>query len=370
VIPRWTSLALRSAALAFVAVGAYAAPASAHGTAQVPATDYRVEVRGTDPAIAGVHVRAVDDGIRMELRNDSPTEVMVLGYADPPEPYLRIGPNGVFRNQRSPAVFWNSKANQNTTESPPASFDPKAEPQWRRISTSTVARWTDHRAHYLGGTPSGGGSQVVLRWQIPLRHEGRGVALTGVTRYLPPPSPAPYLLYLAVLGVALVLAGRTRAWATVLAGTLAVLLASSITELVGEWGATTLSFPSRIGEHIYVFAGLALGVFALGWLLLRRNRPYDATPLALLAGVALLLASGLAALPFLTHTLLPSTMPATFVRVLVATIIGTGAATVVISAMRLRRPFEPRRRSADGNDQESSRTNAMRRSMYAENQPR
>ena len=85
------------------------------------------------------------------------------------------------------------------------------------LSTGNVTRWTDHRAHYLGGTPTGGASKVVLRWEIPLRQDGQPVALTGVTRYLPPPSPAPYLLYAAVLAIALVLGGRTRAWANVLA---------------------------------------------------------------------------------------------------------------------------------------------------------
>src|SRR3954447_15193484 len=105
---RRVSVALRCLALALLALVALASPASAHGTAQVPATDYRVEVRGLTPSITGVHVRAVDDGIRMELRNGSRTEVTVLGYANPPEPYLRIGPNGVYRNERSPAVFWNS----------------------------------------------------------------------------------------------------------------------------------------------------------------------------------------------------------------------------------------------------------------------
>jgi hypothetical protein len=352
-------VAARVLALAGALVVTLASPASAHGTAQVPATDYKVTVRSMTPAVGGLHVRAVDDGNRVELTNDSRVEVTVLGYDN--EPYLRIGPDGVWRNNRSPAVYWNRQQNQQViTSAPPAGYDAKKPPSWHHISDEHVTRWHDHRVHYQGAAPSGG-AQTVLRWQLPLRQGDQAITVAGDVRYLPPPSPAPFLLYAALVAIALCLAGRTKRWPTVLLVTLVLLLFGAGVQLVGEWGATTLSVPSRIGEHVYVFAGLALGLGALVWLIVRRHRPYDATPIALLAGVALLLASGLTGLPLLAHSLLPSTLSADFVRFLVATTIGAGIAAIVITATKLRRPFEPRARDRDG--QESSSATAILRSM-------
>jgi hypothetical protein len=355
---------LRAAARAIVLAGALvvtlASPASAHGTAQVPATDYDVQVRSITPAVAGLHVRSVDDGNRVELDNDTGREVIVLGYDN--EPYLRVGPKGVWRNRRSPAVYWNRQQNQQViTSAPPAGYDASKPPVWQHISGGHVTRWHDHRVHYQGSAP-GGRARIVLRWELPLREGGRTLTVAGDVRYIPPPSPAPYLLFAALVAIGLCLAARTKRWPTVLMVALTLLIAAAALQLVGEWGATTLSLPSRIGEHVYVFAGIALGIGALVWLVVRRARPYDATPIALLAGVALLLASGLTGLPLLAHSLLPSTLPAGFVRVLVATTIGAGIAVVVITATKLRRPFEPRA-GYGRDDQESSSATAILRSM-------
>jgi hypothetical protein len=352
-------VAIRCTSLALVLVAAMASPAAAHGTAEVPAGDYSTEVSAVAPPVEGLHARAVDEGVAIELRNESSHEVTVLGYDG--EPYLRVGPDGVFRNERSPATFWNTQANRNTTELPPPSYDATKAPTWHRISDGTVARWRDHRAHYVGGS-SGGAARVVLAWTIPLRDGDRDISIAGTVRYLPPPSPAPYLLFAALLAFALVVAGRTRVWPVVLTGSLAVLVVAAGAQIVGEWGATTLPFASRVGEHVYVFAGVALGIGACTWTITRRSRPYDATPIALLAGVALLLASGLSGIPFLAHEVIPTTFPNAFVRILVAVTIGVGLATVVIAATRLRQPFAPRPAA----NQESSTATEILRSMYAE----
>jgi hypothetical protein len=246
------------------------------------------------------------------------------------------------------------------TQGLPAGYDASKPPQWQHLSSGHVTRWHDHRVHYQGTAPSGG-TRTVLRWELPLRQGDQTIKVTGDVLYLPPPSPAPYLLYAGLLAVALGIAGRTKQWPNVLMLCLVLLVVAAVLQIVGEWGATTLSLPSRIGEHVYVFAGLVLGVGALVWLIVRRARPYDATPIALLAGVALLLASGLSGLPLLAHSLLPSTLPAGFVRFLVATTIGAGIATVVISATKLRRPFEPR--AGAGRVQESSSETEILRSM-------
>jgi hypothetical protein len=347
-----------------------ASPASAHGTTQVPATDYAVEVDGITPRPpTGVQARAVDGGSLLQLRNPSGSTVTIHGYDG--EPYLRVGDDGVFRNARSPATFWNERADTDTP--PPAGYDSSAPPRWERISGGRTVRWHDHRAHFMGAAPDGG-EQVVLRFDVPLSVEGRTgeLAIVGDVRYLPPPSPWAYLGVAAVIAIALIVAGRTRFWVATLTGGVVVLVAAAAIAVVGEWNANTLSFVERIGEHVYVFAGLLLGIAAIAGLITRRAHAYDATPIALLAGVALLLASGVSGIPLLAHSVLPTELPETLERALVTVTIGTGLATVVVSAMHLRRPPDARGVAAGepgtarDSDQDSSTGIAILRSMYAE----
>ena len=62
------------------------------GRAEVPA----LRLVSVSPQPADVTVRVVENGSRVELRNSSDRDLVVLGYAG--EPYLRIGPAGVFTN--------------------------------------------------------------------------------------------------------------------------------------------------------------------------------------------------------------------------------------------------------------------------------
>jgi hypothetical protein len=312
------------------------APAAAHGTAQTPASDYEVDVSPLDARLDGITVDIDDDGSRLVLRNGTDREVTVEGYSG--EPYLRIGPDGVFRNEVSPATFWNQR--ESTDVAPPPEYDAEAEPRWERIAQEPVATWHDHRPHYMGAAPEGGGAQVVKRWDVPLRLAGEDgtVVVSGLIRYLPPPSPWPYVIGAVLLAGAVVTAGRTRRWPVALAGALALTVVAAALQLAGEWGAVDASAGSRVGEHVYVFAGIVLGLAAIAWMVRKRSTPYDATPLALLAGVALALASGLTGLPFLAHAVIPTTLAAPLARVLVAVCLGAGVATIVVAAMRLRGP--------------------------------
>jgi hypothetical protein len=86
-----------AAALGAVVVSAQ--PASAHGVGGVQPSNFETTVDGTTPRVRGLTVQPVDLGNELELRNDSGVEVVVLGYQG--EPYLRVGPGGVFENRRS-----------------------------------------------------------------------------------------------------------------------------------------------------------------------------------------------------------------------------------------------------------------------------
>ena len=87
-------------ALALATVCVAASPAAAHGVGGREPTNVRSRIISVTPQLAGLQVTLIEDGERVELTNRGPTEVTVLGYDD--EPYLRVGPDGVFENTRSP----------------------------------------------------------------------------------------------------------------------------------------------------------------------------------------------------------------------------------------------------------------------------
>ena len=99
-------------------------------------SDFAGRVTGVDPAVPGMTVRVLQFGDELEVADSTGAEVEVPGYSD--EPYLRIGPDGVWRNARSPATYINLDRYGRTTLPPEA--DPRAEPDWQQVST---------RPHYV-----------------------------------------------------------------------------------------------------------------------------------------------------------------------------------------------------------------------------
>ena len=87
----------------------------------------------------GISARVVDLGSKIELTNRTSTEIIVLGYEG--EPYLRIGPDGVFENLHSQATYINRTRLGGTV---PVDVDtsPTAAPEWKKISSGHTARGT------------------------------------------------------------------------------------------------------------------------------------------------------------------------------------------------------------------------------------
>jgi hypothetical protein len=328
------------------ALAVNAAPAWAHGVSGVQPTNYRTTVAGASPPIAGLTMRAVDLGARLELTNLTRTDVVVLGYQS--EPYLRVGPGGVFENMRSPAVFLNRTSIPSSAA--PRSYDAAATPEWRRVSAAHTVRWHDHRAHWMGSSPppevtrDPSARHVVIHWQVPATYGNHTIAFTGDVVWIPGPSPWPWLAGAAGLAVAVVVAARTRHWRLVLVVGLALLVAGEALHVAGLWGASAASTASKAGASVYSLAGCLVGVAALA--MLRRRDPYDATPVVLVAAVFLLIAGGLADITSLTRSQLPSSLPDALARGVVMTALGLGTGVVVASAMRLRRPQPSRRTPA------------------------
>lgn len=68
-------------------------------------SNYRTRITSVVPASPDVTVRVIDTGSRLELTYRGTGMAVVVGYQG--EPYLRVGPDGVFENARSPAAYLN-----------------------------------------------------------------------------------------------------------------------------------------------------------------------------------------------------------------------------------------------------------------------
>lgn len=341
--------------LAGIAIIVTAAPASAHGVGGVQPRNYETKLLRVDPAIPGIHLTVVDLGDNLILRNDTRHDVVVLGYDG--EPYLRVGPRGVFENMRSPATYLNRS--RIPTSKPPRFANPTASPVWHKVSSAPEAKWHDHRAHFMGTedppevTRDTSSRHLIDRWNVEFRTNGKTVRASGELLYVPPPSPWPFVGIAIVLAGAVVLLSRTRIWRATIGTALTLLVASDIAHVIGVWDATTASTGSKFAESAYSLAGIGLGLLALAWMW--RRGAEAAMPLVLVAGIFLFFAGGLADVGVLGHSEIPTTLPDTLERLLVAFDLGLGAGVAIGAALHLRqgvRATAPARRSG---------TNAPRR---------
>jgi hypothetical protein len=326
---------LAAALLASAAIVLAAAPAGAHGLGGLQPTNYESRLVAVQPRIAGLHVRLTDLATKVGLTNDTGHEVTVLGYAG--EPYLRIGPRGVFENVRSPAVAINRSATNPGT--PPKSADASAPPEWRKVSSGRSAAWHDHRAHFMGTDDppliqrNRDRRLVFDHWTIPLVANGRDVAVRGVLVYVPPPSPWPYVIGALVLAVGLFAACRTRWWRQWMAGALTVMVIAETLHVIGLWDASTASGATKLVESLYSLGGIALGLLALVWM--ARRGADAAIPIVLIASIVLLIAGGLADVTSLGKSELPTTFAPEVARVLVVITLGLGAGLTAAAVARL-----------------------------------
>jgi hypothetical protein len=337
---RVTRRLLALGALVGAVVAGTASPAAAHGLGGLQPNNYETVLDAVTPRVAGVHVRATDLGTKVELTNARATDVVVLGYQG--EPYLRVGPRGVFENRRSPATSINRSIT--IERAPPADADPTAPPEWRQISSGTTARWHDHRAHFMGDDDPPAVARapdqrrVVDNFEIPLEVGGEQgnepVVVEGRIVYVPPPSPWPWVAGAVIVAATVVGLSRTRAWRTVFVVALALLTIAEIAHVVGLWEASTASFGTKAGESAYSFAGVALGLLALGWMW--RKGVEAAVPLVLVATIFLFFAGGLADVTALGNSQIPSTLPAGVARLTVMLMLGLGGGLAVATALRLR----------------------------------
>jgi hypothetical protein len=326
------------AGLALLLVGAAAGPAAAHAVGTgTEASNYRTTIHGIDQGTPGISVRVVSGGL-LELTNRSREEVVVLGYRL--EPYLRVGPDGVFENRRSPSTYTNKF--RTAPASIPPEFDAQAPPEWRRIGDGPSAGWHDHRAHWTGPDPPAvkanpGAVQVVMQnWKVPLRQGDRTMLIRGDITWVPGPAPWPWLLAaVGLFAAALAGAGGYRR-PRVLAVVALVAVAADMVHTAGALLAST----APLAAQLYGTATSAAGwvVSGLAAYRLLRGRADTGLIYLLLGGVFLTLAGALPDLSALARSQLPSGFGPVVTRAAITFTLGLGAAMVVAGLAGFRAP--------------------------------
>jgi hypothetical protein len=187
---------------------------------------------------------------------------------------------------------------------------------------------------------------AVPSWSIELRTGGRLADVVGEVRWVPGPSPLPWLAGAALLAMAVVAAGRGRHWLGAMVAALALVVALDLVQLAGAWiGAR----PPLAGKL------LGLGASAAGWVLaalavrqlLRRRLESGLFQLLLAAGL-LTVVSGLGDLGFLLRSQLASSLPDAIVRAAVTAKLGLGIGALTAAALQLRSLLSAQAKAAAG----------------------
>ncbi|MDQ4068413.1 MAG: hypothetical protein M3203_02890, partial [Actinomycetota bacterium] len=202
---------LATLAITLITTPVPATAAAAGALTAVPSTNFHTRLRAVEPRVPGLELKVIELGNRLELTNRTGTEVVVLGYED--EPYLRVGSDGVFTNRLSPATYLS--ADRRATRTVPEEASPDAPPEWVRVAGGPVARWYDHRVHWMGveNPPAVRAAPderhvVFPNWTVPLLHGDVRVEARGDLVWVPGPGLWPWLLVaVAPVGAATLLLG-------------------------------------------------------------------------------------------------------------------------------------------------------------------
>jgi hypothetical protein len=254
----------------------------------------------------------------------------------------------VFENRRSPAVYLNRS--RDASAAVPGTADPSADPEWVKTSDGHVARWHDHRAHWMGdqdppAVRRAPGERHVINpaWKVPLEHGGDPVVVTGSLTWVPGPSAAPWWLLAAGLCAATVaLALPARRGVAAIGVALLALVAVDVAHALG----IALSAAGPIGTQLGKLVGgsfasfIAWAVAFAGIPLLRRGSD-DGLWFAGFAALFITLVGGVNDLADLTRSQVPFGWSAGLARALVAVTLGLGTGVVAAAAVRLLRNRAP-----------------------------
>jgi hypothetical protein len=328
--------------IAAVILTAGATPAFAHSVSGVGATNFKTTLT-KQPKIAGLHVKVIEAGSRLEATYSGAGTLFVLGYTD--EQYLRIDRRGVFENLKSPATYINKTRNG---VNPPGDADARAKPEWHKVSSGRVARWHDHRVHWMGGinpplvTREPGKRHVIVPdWKVNFVHGATRSAVEGSLTWVPGPSPVvPMVLILLCIGGLVVLARRFSPFLVVAIAT-AVMVAVDVVHSFAIGFANAGTTAQQLGRT-FSSSSVSIPAWIVGggavYFLLRRR--VDGFFAAVFTGLLVAVVGGFADASVLTHSEVPFALSPGAARVIVALSLGLGIGVAAASGLAIRR-LEP-----------------------------
>ena len=338
----YSRLGIRAALLAACTIAilvVHAAPASAHTISGPKPSNFRSEIESIEPARPGVSVRVVDLGSQLELTNRSDTDVTVLGYEG--EPYLRVGPDGVFENIHSEATYVNRGRNGGAVPDG-VETDPKAAPEWHKVSDGNNVRWHDHRIHWMGDQLP---PQVRANPDVPFRvseqeillvQNGERSTVIVALDWVPAPNALGWFAFIGglfALGLAAALLPRWRIPLAFLIGFLLVVDAvHSVAYVVPQPGGNVEKSLRFLGGSFVSVVVWAVSVPTIIGVLRRRA---EALYGVIFVGLMVALIGGATDLSALWKSQVPNLGPAALTRFLIAVSLGLGAGLVVGAVIRM-----------------------------------
>jgi hypothetical protein len=204
-------------ALAVVTLAAalLASGAEAHvGTAKL---GYRSTIRAVEPPMRGLELKVLYGDDQMQLENRTGKTIVIDGYGDNAEPYLRFGPDGIAVNVNSPAGYLNQDRYGQATV--PKSARAEARPNWQKLADGNLWAWHDHRIHYMSKIPPKAIQEEprkphhVFDWRVSAKANGKPFFITGSLDYTPPPKEASFPVKVTIVLAILIAAGMVGLFA-------------------------------------------------------------------------------------------------------------------------------------------------------------
>jgi copper transport protein len=191
--------------LTVISVLGTAAPALAHGSSGPDATNFVSTVRAVTSEEGPGPGQSVQEAMwtirgkdaLLQLDNRSGKEITVEGYSG--EPYLRIGPDGVWENRRSPAAYLNQ--DRFGSVQVPKNVSAESPPEWVKLKNEPRHAWHDHRIHWMSATlppqvvdDAQSASIKIFDWSVPFLVDGERFGVEGTMRWVRPDPIWPWLL--------------------------------------------------------------------------------------------------------------------------------------------------------------------------------
>lgn len=285
-------------------------------------TNYRSQVTNLDPDLEGLAIQ-VSGGDAFLVVAVAPGHVLEIpGYFG--EPYLRVDREGlVWRNLHSPARYINTSRYGTVI---PEDANATADPEWERVGDGGRFAWHDHRTHWMSKdlppAITGDRAQLIFPWEFTMVFDGTPVLVHGELVWFPAENPFGPLL-IGLIGL-VPLAFWRRGHTSLIAIHLATLACLALFVATVQYAATPIdrAFPSVL---IVPASGVMLAITSLAL----KAWPLRSGAARLLSGMALVI-WGLSNLDVLTAPVLPSALPTSVERSLVALVLVSAVALTLL----------------------------------------